>query len=194
MKKIILSLLCISALKADTFLDDYQRLVETGDGQGINLSGLEIGKMLTALSKRHKTGLNLSHTNLKKADLSNANIAFANLTGAQLHQAKMHNTDARFVNFIQAKFDDASIKNCCFDFANFYFAELHTALLNQMNRFKMALVLVATSKQSTNVAVITNNEPLTFQTGMWPAGATLTPMLLKNYHALISREKSKLLS
>lgn len=179
MKKYIsLLLLFVFGLKADTFLDDYRRLVETGDGQGINLKGLHLGPMLTALNKKHKQGLNLSFSNLEGTNLENASLHNTNFDNASLKGATLINFYAPFASFQQAKLDKAVIKNSTFYFANFNESTLDRANIDIFSNFRMAAMAI--SKWSAIVSYKGNVAPFAFEKGAWPYNGPTSPIMKLN--------------
>lgn len=146
MKKLILLLICASSLHCDTFLDDYERLVKTGDGRGINLEGLELGPLLTSINnkleeehkrkkEKHKRPINLSYANLQNTNLDHvvlkeARFEFANLTNASLKQAILAHLFADFCSLKNAKLDGATIQSSFFRFADLCGATLDQAIID----------------------------------------------------------------
>lgn len=109
--------------------DDLQRLLETRECQGCDLSGVNLqGEHLIGVDLRNAnlsganlinanlegadlTGANLNNANLSDAMVTNAILASANLDQANLTQAQLYDTDVNGASMVALMLDNAEIFN-----------------------------------------------------------------------------------
>jgi uncharacterized protein YjbI with pentapeptide repeats len=124
--------------RATDVVKDLDKSTEERDMNSL-LTFLRLGKIEQFNKEREKfkvlnfVKIDLSYSDLTKANLSNAYLSYAKLSYANLFDAKLSNARLPYANLSNAKLFDAKLSNAILPYANLPYADLSNANLSNAN-------------------------------------------------------------
>ncbi|HAK0867973.1 TPA: pentapeptide repeat-containing protein [Listeria monocytogenes] len=115
----------------DVVIEKHEKWLRDGYGERANLSYADLRR--ADLSGANLRGANLSYADLRRADLSGANLRGANLSYADLRRADLSGANLRGANLRRANLSYADLSYADLSYANLRRADLSYADLSYAN-------------------------------------------------------------